>query len=143
MTVLPLLLVVMVLLGAVTVELGAHLVARARAAQLADAAALAAVSAPVAPEDAAREVVHAGGGVLERCDCPPGATRASAVVGVEVAGPARLVGLPRQQARADAVLTGPGYPATPTARADVDRRTLGAHPDRPAVVVPDGPIRGP
>jgi hypothetical protein len=113
---LPALLVAALLLGLATLELGAHLVARARASALADAAALAAVSAqadePAAvPRQAAAQVVAAGQGRLEACDCPPGTARAEVTVSVAVPGVVRPpLGAPRQAATAEAVLTH-GVPA--------------------------------
>jgi hypothetical protein len=114
---LPALLVVAVLLGLATLEIGAHLVAIARAAALADAAALAAVSAQVdepdvPPHQAAAEVVAAGEGRLEACDCSTGTARAEVTVSVAVPGIVRpRLGAERQTARATAVLTDTGVPA--------------------------------
>ena len=115
---LPALLVAALLLGLVTLEIGAHLVASARAAALADAAALAAVSAEIdepgePPRQVAERVVAAGDGRLERCDCDPVTRRADVVVSVAVPGLVRpRLGAERQLAHAEAVLT----PAGPLAR---------------------------
>jgi hypothetical protein len=103
----PLLLWVVVLLTAVVLELGAHLVARAEAAALADATALAAVAGGEAPEAEARRVVAAAGGRLEACDCAAGAGRAEVEVSVAVPTMlARPLGAPRAHAGSSAVLVG-------------------------------------
>jgi hypothetical protein len=71
----------------VVVDLTAYLVAAARAQQLADAAALAAVTPDVrGPRVAATDLAEAGGGSLVACDCPDGAGHAEVVVSVPVPG---------------------------------------------------------
>jgi Flp pilus assembly protein TadG len=82
----PLTLWVAIVAAVVTIDLTGYLVAAARAQQLADAAALAAVSTDVrGAHAAAGEVAEAGGGSLDACDC--GRTgRAEVVVGVAVEG---------------------------------------------------------
>jgi len=94
----------------VVVDISAYLVAASRAQQLADSAALAAVSPGVrAPRVVAGELADAGGGFLEACDCPDGAGRAEVVVSVPVPGlmvPA--LGAGRVEAAARAELVWPG-----------------------------------
>jgi hypothetical protein len=108
-TLLPLLLWVLVLLAAVVLEIGAHLVARAQAGALADAAALAAVVSDHAPADEAARVAAAGGGRLEACRCPPDTGHAEVEVSVAVRGrPAAALGAARSHATSAAVLTYPG-----------------------------------
>jgi len=93
-----------VVAGVAIVDVGAYLVAAARAQQLADAAALAAVSvdaergawnpgppAPVEPGDgsplaAARRIVEAGDGRLEDCACAHRREAATVTVSVPVHG---------------------------------------------------------
>lgn len=70
----------------VVLDLTGYLVAAARAQQLADAAALAAVSGDVrGPRAAAADLAEAGGGFLIACDCSD-AAQAEVVVGVPVPG---------------------------------------------------------
>jgi hypothetical protein len=108
-TLLPLLLWVLVLLAAVVLEVGAHLVARAQAGALADAAALAAVSNGHAPVEEAARVAAAGGGRLEACRCPPDTGHAEVEVSVAVRGrPSAALGAVRSHATSAAVLTHPG-----------------------------------
>jgi len=85
--VLPLLVWTTLVATVVVVDITAYLVAAARAQQLADAAALAAVAPGVrGPREVAGELVEAGGGSLEACDCPDGDDRAEVVVSVPVPG---------------------------------------------------------
>jgi hypothetical protein len=108
-TLLPLLLWVLVLLAAVVLEVGAHLVARAQAGALADAAALAAVASDHAPAEEAARVAVAGGGRLETCRCPPDTGHAEVEVSVPVRGrPSTALGAARSHATSAAVLTHPG-----------------------------------
>jgi len=83
---LPLNLWVAVVAAVVVIDLTGYLVAAARAQQLADAAALAAVGPDVrGTRAAAMAVAEAGGGSLVACGCDqPG--RAEVVVGVPVPG---------------------------------------------------------
>jgi hypothetical protein len=112
--VLPMLLWVATLVAIVTIDIAGYLVAASRAQALADAVALAAVSAdapgdvvslPVAEAD---RVVRAGGGQLEICTCVAGSERAEVTVSVPVPG---LVipryGATRVAADATAVLAPP------------------------------------
>jgi hypothetical protein len=113
--VLPMLLWVATLVAIVAVDIAAYLVAASRAQSLADAAALAAVSAdapgyhgrgPIAEAD---RVVQAGGGWLEVCTCTPGTPRASVSVSVPVPGLViPTLGASRVSADAQAVLVPPG-----------------------------------
>jgi hypothetical protein len=107
--VLPLLLWTTLIAAVVVVDLTAYLVAAARAQQLADASALSAVSPGVrGPRMDAEELVAAGGGFLEACDCPEGSGRAAVVVSVPVPGlivPA--LGAGRVEATAGAELVWP------------------------------------
>ena len=128
---LPAVLLFGLLLAVVVVDVGAHLVAAARASSLADAAALAAVSAELdgpgePPRQAAARVVAAGDGRLERCDCDPGTRRAEVTVSVLVPGLVRpRLGAERQLAHAEAV-------RTPRRHADPSSPTLTPHAsDRP------------
>ena len=83
---LPLALWTAVVATVVVLDLTAYLVAAARAQQLADAAALAAVSGDVrGPRAAAADLAEAGGGLLVVCDCSD-MGRAEVVVGVPVPG---------------------------------------------------------
>ena len=90
--VLPMLLWVATLAAIAIIDLGAYLTAAARAQALADAVALAAVSAEVegaralSPIREADRTAVAGGGQLEGCVCDPGATRAAVRVSVPVPG---------------------------------------------------------
>jgi secretion/DNA translocation related TadE-like protein len=70
-------------------DLGAMLLARARAQTAADAAALAAIAQQAAaltdgtqPEDAARDAAERNGATLARCECEPGTARATVDVTV-------------------------------------------------------------
>lgn len=111
---LPMLLWVATLVAIVTIDIAGYLVAASRAQALADAAALAAVSADVPLDGAllpvaeADRVVRAGDGWLEACVCEPGSERAAVTVSVEVPG---LVipryGAARVAADASAVLAEP------------------------------------
>jgi hypothetical protein len=117
---LPVLLLLTGLLAVVLLELTAHLVAGARAATLADAAALAAVAADAEGEPtpclAAQQLVVAGEGRLEACAGP--ASAGNAEVAVSVAVPSLLeapLGPDRRVADAAAVLvptTGSDEPST-------------------------------
>jgi len=83
---LPLVLWVAVVAAVVLIDLSGYLVAASRVQQLADAAALAAVSDDVrGPRGAATAVVEPLGGSLVACDCDR-AERAEVVVGVAVPG---------------------------------------------------------
>jgi Flp pilus assembly protein TadG len=83
---LPLLVWIATVATIVVVDVGAYLVAASRAQQLADAAALAAVSGDVrGPRGAADRVVAAGAGSLEACSCVAGRP-AEVIVSVEVPG---------------------------------------------------------
>lgn len=90
--VLPLLLWIGTLAAIAVIDLGAYLTAAARAQALADAVALAAVSAdldgtrPSSPIREADRVAVAGGGQLEACACTLGAARAEVRVSVVVPG---------------------------------------------------------
>jgi hypothetical protein len=140
--VLPMLVWVVTLAAIALVDVTAYLVAAARGQALADATALAAVSAhaPAAvgtaaarpagdsPLDRARTVAAAGGGILERCDCVGGSARAVAVVSVPVPGLVLpRLGAGRIEAEAAAVLAPPEdvaartrpYPALQPAAAPV------------------------
>lgn len=106
---LPVLLVLAGLLAVVMLELAAHLAAGARAATLADAAALAVVAADAEGEPtpclAAQQLVVAGEGSLVACTGPAGAGHAE--VAVSVAVPSLLeapLGPDRRVADAAAVL---------------------------------------
>ncbi|MFA9432391.1 pilus assembly protein TadG-related protein [Egicoccus sp. AB-alg2] len=115
----PMLLWVAVVAGVALVDVGAYLVAAARAQQLADASALAAVSVDVPPGGGdprveARRVTDAGGGRLDACDCRRGSEQASVTVSVPVDG----LFVPtfwarRVSADADAVLTDAWTPGSP------------------------------
>jgi hypothetical protein len=110
----PLTLWVATLLAIALIDVGAYLVAASRAQALADAAALAAVTADV-PGDRARSavaeadrVVQVGAGWLERCDCRVGSERSSVTVSVAVPGLViPTLGASRVAADADAVLAPP------------------------------------
>lgn len=120
--VLPLLLWLASLVAIVTIDVGAYLVAAARAQALADAAALAAVSADapqvrgVTPVAEARRVVAAGDGVLESCDCRQATERATVEVSLPVPGLViPTLGASRVVAEASAVLAPPeDLPPGPT-----------------------------
>jgi hypothetical protein len=109
---LPLLLWTTVVATVTVIDLTAYLVAAARAQQVADSAALAAVTPDVrGPRAAATDLVSAGGGSLIACDCPDGAGRAEVVVSVLVPGlvvPA--LGAGRVEATAAAELVWPVDP---------------------------------
>jgi len=120
--VLPLVLWTATLVAVVVIDIGAYLVAASRAQTLADAAALAAVSADVvgaragSPATEARRVVRAGAGRLEDCHCPRGAERATVAVSVEVPGLViPTLGAARVTAGASAILAPPDdLPPGPT-----------------------------
>jgi|SRR6056300_1691080 len=105
---LPLLLWVAVVATVVIIDLTGYLTAAAQAQQLADAAALAAVSEDVrGPRAAAAGLAEAGGGSLVACDCDR-AGHAEVVVGVPVPGlVVPRVGAGRVEAIARATLVGP------------------------------------
>jgi hypothetical protein len=110
----PMVLWVAALVAIVTVDIGAYLVAAARAQSLADSAALAAVSADVpgtrggTPVAEADRVVSAVGGWLEMCDCTPGSERATVTVSVPVPGLVLpTLGASRVAADASALLAPP------------------------------------
>ncbi len=118
----PLLLWVSVLVALLAIDLGGYLIATSRAQSLADAAALAAVSADVqtvarpSPAAAAQRVTAAGDGQLESCSCRSG--RETAEVTVSVAVPGLLLptlGAGRVAADAAAILAPPAdLPPGPT-----------------------------
>ncbi|MFA9444144.1 pilus assembly protein TadG-related protein [Egicoccus sp. AB-alg6-2] len=109
----PLLLWVAVVAAVVLVDIGAYLVAAARAQQLADGAALAAVSvdaepASGGPHGEAERVVALGGGRLERCACRSGSEQAEVTVSMRVPGlVVPRLGAARVAAEAAAVLAQP------------------------------------
>jgi Flp pilus assembly protein TadG len=107
--ILPLVLWTTLLAGVVMLDLSAYLVAAARAQQVADSAALAAVSDGARrPREAAERVASAGAGSLTSCDCSEGTGRATVTVSVEVPGLLiPRVGASRVNATATAALTGP------------------------------------
>ncbi len=90
--VLPMLLWVATLAAIAVIDIGAYLLAAARAQALADAVALAAVSSDIegsvarSPIREADRVAMAGGGQLEVCTCRPGARHAAVKVSVVVPG---------------------------------------------------------
>jgi hypothetical protein len=123
--ILPLVLWCTVVVAVVVIDIAGYLIAASRAQALADAAALAAVSAVIpdlpgalpparatrAASDPVREaerVTRAGGGVLERCVCAPGQPDARVSVSVPVRGlVAPTVVARRVEAVAAAVLAPP------------------------------------
>jgi hypothetical protein len=107
--VLPLVVWTTVVATVVVVDLTAYLVAASRSQQLADAAALAAVSPDVrGPRAAATDLAEAGGGSLVACDCPEGSGRAEVVVSVAVPGlVVPSLGAARVEASAGAELVWP------------------------------------
>jgi hypothetical protein len=114
----PMVLWVTTLIAIVIIDISAYLVAASRAQALADAAALAAVTADV-PVQAARtpvaeadRVVQAGGGWLEACTCQPGLEQAAVEVSMPVPGLViPTLGARRVVAEASAVLAPSGYEA--------------------------------
>jgi hypothetical protein len=109
--VLPLLVWVVTLATVALVDVAAYLVAAQRAQTLADAAALAAVTAdvdpdrPGSPRGRAVAVVAAGEGQLESCRCHGGSGHATLEVSVGVPGLAlHRFGAARVTARAEATL---------------------------------------
>jgi hypothetical protein len=93
------------LLGIAIVDVGAYLVAAARAQAAADAAALAAVAPDARPAREAERVAAASGAVLEACRCRSNDAFASGEVSVEVPGLViPRLGAARVSARADAEL---------------------------------------
>lgn len=120
--VLPLILWIAAVAAIVTIDVGAYLVAAARAQTLADGAALAAVSADApglrlaVPRREAGRVVDAGSGILEVCHCPRGHERATVTVSVDVPGIVLpTLGASRVTAEAAAVLAPPDdLPPGPT-----------------------------
>ncbi len=111
---LPLLLWIATLLAIAAIDVGAYLVAAARAQTLADHAALAAVGADVpgsslgTPVAEADRVVQRGGGWLETCDCVVGRERAAVTVSVPVPGLIiPTLGAARVEAEAAAILAPP------------------------------------
>ena len=112
--VLPMLLWLGTIAAIAVIDLGAYLTAAARAQALADAAALAAVSAEVegaravSPIREADRTVVAGGGQLEGCVCDPGSARAAVRVSVAVPGLVLpTLGAARVSADAAATLVSP------------------------------------
>lgn len=112
--VLPLVLWTATLVAIVIIDIGAYLVAAARAQSLADAAALAAVSADAPtstgqiPYTEAERVTQAGDGLLVECRCLAGRERATVTVSVPV--PGLLIptfGASRVAADASAILAPP------------------------------------
>lgn len=88
---LPMLVWVATLVAVAVIDIGAYLVAAARAQAAADAAALAAVGAesasrPVAPATAAQRIAAAAGARIEACDCDRGVMRAQVRLSVPVPG---------------------------------------------------------
>jgi peptidoglycan/LPS O-acetylase OafA/YrhL len=110
--VLPLIVWTTVVATVVVVDLTAYFVAAARAQQMADSAALAALSTDVrGPRAVAAALAAAGGGSLVACDCPDGAGRAEVVVSVPVPGlVVPLLGAGRVEATAGAELVRPRGP---------------------------------
>jgi hypothetical protein len=111
---LPMMLWVATLVAIVIIDIGAYLVAAARAQSLADGAALAAVSTDVPggrgqiPYTEAERVAHAGGGRLEECRCIGGRERATVTVSVAVPGLVLpTLGASRVAADASAILAPP------------------------------------
>ena len=124
--VLPMVLWVATLVAVVIIDIGAYLVAASRAQALADAAALAAVSADVGtftthmPREEAARVVHAGDGALEACVCVPRREHASVEVSVPVPGLViPTLGASRVTASAEAILAPPPQPTPGTGENDV------------------------
>ncbi|TVR37321.1 MAG: hypothetical protein EA388_01875 [Nitriliruptor sp.] len=112
--ILPMVLWVATLVAIVIIDIGAYLVAAARAQSLADAAALAAVSADAPtstgqiPYTEAERVTRAGDGQLVECRCLPGRERATVTVSVPVPGLViPTLGASRVTAEAAAVLAPP------------------------------------
>lgn len=111
---LPMLLWIGTLAAIAVIDLGAYLTGAARAQALADAVALAAVSADVegasagSPIREADRVAIAGSGQLEACTCTPGAGRAAVRVSVPVPGIVLpSLGAARVAAEATAALVDP------------------------------------
>lgn len=111
---LPMVLWVATLVGIAVIDIGAYLVAAARAQTLADGAALAAVSADAPdvrgqiPSAQAERVAHAGNGRLVACGCVAGRERATVTVSVPVPGLVLpTLGASRVAAEASAVLAPP------------------------------------
>ena len=110
----PLLLWVVTLVAVLTIDLGAYLVAAARAQTLADASALAAVAADPASDAGRRRIVEAervalaGGGQLVACDCRRRSKASSVTVSLPVPGLVLpTLGASRVAADARAVLAPP------------------------------------
>jgi hypothetical protein len=107
--ILPLVVWTTVVASVVVVDITAYFVAAARAQQLADSAALAALTADVrGPRAVAAALAAAGGGSLVACDCPGAAGRAEVVVSVPVPGlVVPRLGAGRVEASAGAELVAP------------------------------------
>jgi hypothetical protein len=112
--ILPVLLWVATLAAVAIVDVAAYLVTASRAQTLADAAALAAVSAEAtlppagSPRARAATVAAAGGGTLERCVCAAGSARTETAVSLPVPGLViPRLGAGRVEATATAALTPP------------------------------------
>ena len=112
--VLPVLLWLATLVAVFAIDASAYFVAAARAQQLADAAALAAIGADVDgearghPRLVASGLVDAGGGRLEHCSCRGGAELAQVTVSLAVPGLVMpRLGASRVSADAQAVLAPP------------------------------------
>jgi Flp pilus assembly protein TadG len=113
---LPMLLWIATLAAIAAIDLGAYLTAAARAQALADAVALAAVSADqdrshgAVPIREADRVATAGGGQLVTCACTPGTGRAHVSVSVPVPGLVLpTLGASRVTAEAGAALVEPAW----------------------------------
>jgi Flp pilus assembly protein TadG len=113
---LPMLLWIGTLAAIAAIDLGAYLTAAARAQALADAVALAAVSADhdsahgAVPIREADRVAMAGGGQLVRCACTSGTGRAQVSVSVPVPGLVLpSLGASRVTAEAGAALVEPAW----------------------------------
>lgn len=112
--VLPVLLWLATLVAVVAIDMAAYFVGAARAQQLADAAALAAIGADVPgeargdPQLVAEGLVAAGDGRLEHCSCRVGQDVARVTVSVAVPGLVLpQLGASRVSADAEAVLAPP------------------------------------
>lgn len=114
---LPMLLWIGTLAAIATIDLGAYLTAASRAQALADAVALAAVSADhddvrgAVPIREADRVAMAGGGQLVTCVCAVGTGRADVSVSMPVPGLVLpTLGASRVTAEASAALVEPAWP---------------------------------
>lgn len=129
LTAAPAAMMVSIVLTIALVDIGSYLVAASRAQGLADAAALAAVSADLdrgagPPRQVAIGVTRLGRGELESCDCRAGTGSAEVTVSVPVEGilMPRLV-IPRVTAEASAELVAdPDGPPRAVPGRDADAR---------------------